>query len=64
MYRKVSSKIHDFTQEHLNNIHAIIGLYRGDNSLYKSLVEDYKSTGNTTELEWLKSRFKKVLIQM
>ena len=57
VYRKVSSKIHDFTQAHLNNIHAIIGLYRGDNSLYKRLVEDYKSTKNTTELEWLTSRF-------
>ena len=57
VYRKVSSKIHDFTQAHLNNIHAIIGLYRGDNTLYKRLVEDYKSTGNTIELEWLTSRF-------
>ena len=57
IYRKVSSKIHDFTQEHLNNIHAIIGLYRGDNTLYKRLIEEYKSTGNTSEFEWLTSRF-------
>ncbi len=44
VYRKVSSKIHDFTQAHLDNIHAIVGLYRGDNTLYNKLVEDYKAT--------------------
>jgi type I restriction enzyme M protein len=32
-------------------------LYRGDNSLYNKLVEDYTATGNTSELEWLTSRF-------
>ena len=57
VYRKVSSKIHDFTQAHLDNIQAIVGLYRGDNTLYNKLVEDYKASGNTTELEWLTSRF-------
>ena len=57
VYRKVSSKIHDFTQAHLDNIHAIVGLYRGDNTLYNKLVEKYKSEGNTIELEWLTSRF-------
>ena len=57
VYRKVSSKIHDFTQAHLDNIQAIVGLYRGDNTLYNKLVSGYKSDGNTTELEWLTSRF-------
>jgi type I restriction enzyme M protein len=57
VYRKVSSKIHDFTQAHLDNIHAIVGLYRGDNTLYNKLVANYKATDNTTELEWLTSRF-------
>ena len=57
VYRKVSSKIHDFTQEHLDNIHAIVGLYRGDNTLYKKLVRKYKSDKNVIELEWLTSRF-------
>ena len=57
VFRKVSSKIHDFTQAHLDNIHAIVGLYRGDNTLYNKLVEDYTIAGNTAELEWLKSRF-------
>ena len=32
-------------------------MYRGDNTLYNKLVEDYKANGNTTELEWLTSRF-------
>jgi type I restriction enzyme M protein len=57
VYRKVSSSLHDFTQAHLNNIHAIVGLYRGDNTLYNKLVESYETTENTTELEWLTSRF-------
>ena len=57
VYRKVSSKIHDFTQAHLDNIHAIVDLYRGDNTLYNKLVEDYKTDDNAAELEWLTSRF-------
>jgi type I restriction enzyme M protein len=57
VYRKVSSSLHDFTEAHLDNIHAIVGLYRGDNTLFNKLVEDYKTTNNTTELEWLTSRF-------
>jgi len=57
VYRKVSSKLHDFTQGHLDNIHAIVGLYRGDNKLFNKLVEDYKANDNTSELEWLTSRF-------
>ena len=57
VYRKVHSSLHDFTVAQLDNIHAIVGLYRGDNTLYNKLVEDYKETENTTELEWLTSRF-------
>jgi len=57
VYRKVSSKIHDFTQAHLDNIHAIVGLYRGDNTLYNKLLEVHKANGEEVELEWLTSRF-------
>ena len=57
VYRKVSSKIHDFTQAHLDNIQAIVGLYRGDRSLFNQVVEDYKVNGNKEELAWLTSRF-------
>ena len=34
-------------------------MYRGDNTLYNKLVNGYKADGNTTELEWLTSRFPK-----
>ncbi|GAA4932828.1 hypothetical protein GCM10023314_01520 [Algibacter agarivorans] len=57
VYRKVSAAIHDFTEEHLQNIHAIVSLYRGDNTLYNSLVDNYKANGSEAELEWLISRF-------
>ena len=57
VYRKVSSRIHDFTQAHLDNIHAIVGLYRGDNTLFKQLAEKYKAENNSEEGEWLTSRF-------
>jgi type I restriction enzyme M protein len=57
VYTKVSSSLHDFSEEQHQNIHAIVGLYRGDNTLYNKLVEDYKANNNTTELEWLTSRF-------
>jgi type I restriction enzyme M protein len=57
VYRKVSSKLHDFTEAHLDNIHAIVGLYRGDNTLFNKLVASYKAEDNISELEWLTSRF-------
>lgn len=57
VYRKVSSSLHDFTEQQLQNIHSIIGLYRGDNTLFNELVANYKDDGNTVELEWLTSRF-------
>lgn len=41
VYRKVSSNLHDFTDEHLKNIHAIVALYRGDNSLFKQTLASY-----------------------
>ncbi|MDB4113742.1 type I restriction-modification system subunit M [Flavobacteriaceae bacterium] len=57
VYTKVSSSLHDFSEEQHQKIHAIVGLYRGDNTLYNQLIEDYKANNNTTELEWLTSRF-------
>lgn len=41
VYRKVSSSLHDFTEEHLQNIKVIAHLYRGDNTLLKQTQEDY-----------------------
>jgi type I restriction enzyme M protein len=57
VYRNVSSSLHDFSEEQLQNVHAITGLYRGDNRLFNELVKDYKTKGNQAELEWLTSRF-------
>jgi type I restriction enzyme M protein len=57
VYRKVSTKLHDFTQAHLDNIHAIVELYRGDNTLFNKLVKSYEANNIATELEWLTSRF-------
>ncbi|HNM25910.1 MAG TPA: N-6 DNA methylase, partial [Saprospiraceae bacterium] len=41
LYRKVSSNLHDFTPEHLNNIKAIVGLYRGDDAHFLAAVGEY-----------------------
>jgi len=41
VYRKVSSNLHDFTEEHLKNIHSIVALYRGDNSYFNNTIKHY-----------------------
>ncbi len=41
VYRKVSSNLHDFTPEHLKNIKAIVGLYRGNDAPLLAAVGDY-----------------------
>jgi type I restriction enzyme M protein len=52
VYRKVSSNLHDFTPEQLNNIQSIVGLYRGNQWFFNKTVEGYFGTINTllTEL--------------
>jgi type I restriction enzyme M protein len=57
VFRKVSTSLHDFTDEQLESIHAIVNLYRGDKALFETIVEKYKSEGKTEESEWLTSRF-------
>ncbi len=57
VYRKVSSSLHDFTDEQLESIHAIVNLYRGDDTLFKDLLVKYEQAGKTDALEWLTSRF-------
>ena len=42
VYRKVSSNLHDFTPEHLQNIHAIVALYRGDATHFEKAVAEYR----------------------
>lgn len=41
VFRKVSSNLHDFTEEHLKNIHAIVGLYRGNPEHFQAAVGAY-----------------------
>lgn len=41
IYRKVTRKIYDFTPEQLQNITAIIWLYRGESSRFVELVQSY-----------------------
>ncbi len=41
VYRKVSSNLHDFTAEQLNNIHSIVGLYRGNRSVFNKTITNY-----------------------
>ena len=43
VYRKVSSNLHDFTNEHLRNIRAVVALYRGDSTPLNDAVADYQS---------------------
>jgi type I restriction enzyme M protein len=46
VYRKVSTNLHDFTDEQLKNIHAIVAMYRGDNTAFEDTLADYKTDAN------------------
>jgi type I restriction enzyme M protein len=41
IYRKVTRKIYDFSEEQLNNISAIVWLYRGEKQKYLLLIQEY-----------------------
>ena len=41
VYRKVSSNLHDFTAEQLQNIQAIVGLYRGNRGVFDKTISNY-----------------------
>jgi len=47
VYRKVSSNLHDFTDEQLRNIQAIVGLYRGNNDYLNACLDDYEKETQT-----------------
>lgn len=44
VYRKVTRKIYDFTPEQLQNLTAIVWLYRGEQARFLELVESYLQT--------------------
>jgi type I restriction enzyme M protein len=41
IYRKVTSKVNDFSPEQLQNLICIVNLYRGNNSKYKQTLASY-----------------------
>ena len=41
VYRKVTSKIYDFSPEQQQNLLAMVWLYRGETERYLDLVSDY-----------------------
>ncbi len=41
IYRKVTSKVNDFSPEQLQNLICIVGLYRGENEKFATTVKNY-----------------------
>lgn len=44
IYRKVTSKVNDFSPEQLQNLICIVNLYRGNTQKFESTVKDYLQT--------------------
>jgi type I restriction enzyme M protein len=44
IYRKVTSKVNDFSPEQLQNLICIVNLYRGNDKKFKSTVKEYTET--------------------
>lgn len=60
IYRKVTSKVNDFSPEQLQNLICIVNLYRGNTQKFESTIKDYLQTSadlaketseTTTELQ-------------
>lgn len=47
IYRKVTSKVNDFSPEQLRNLICIVNLYRGNTAKFKNTVTDYLQTAYT-----------------
>lgn len=43
VFRKVSTNLHDFTDEQLRSIHAIVALYRGNTDVFKETLAEFKT---------------------
>jgi type I restriction enzyme M protein len=46
VYRKVSSSLNDFTEEQLNSIQALVGLYRGSDKYFVRALKNYAQNAN------------------
>jgi type I restriction enzyme M protein len=44
IYRKVTSKVNDFSPEQMQNLICIVGLYRGNNKKFENTVKGYLDT--------------------
>jgi type I restriction enzyme M protein len=43
VFRKVSTNLHDFTDEQLKSIHAMVALYRGNTNVFKETLAEFKT---------------------
>ena len=67
IYRKVTSKVNDFSQEQLQNLICVVNLYRGNSNKFETTVQSYlqisaglaKETAETTVL--LQKQLQKVI---
>jgi type I restriction enzyme M protein len=70
IYRKVTSKVNDFSPEQLQNLICIVNLYRGNTQKFESTVKSYLQTSAdlaketaeaTTELQKQLQKYLKLL---
>ncbi len=55
IYRKVTSKVNDFSTEQLQNLICIVNLYRGNTKKFESTVNDYLKTATELAQETAKT---------
>jgi type I restriction enzyme M protein len=55
IYRKVTSKVNDFSPEQLQNLICIVNLYRGNTQKFESTVNDYLKTATELAQETAKT---------
>jgi type I restriction enzyme M protein len=51
IYRKVTSKVNDFSREQLQNLICIVNLYRGNSQKFESTVKNYLQTASELSKE-------------
>ncbi|MGI9191691.1 MAG: type I restriction-modification system subunit M [Chitinophagaceae bacterium] len=54
IYRKVTSKVNDFSPEQLQNLICIVNLYRGNTQKFHNTVHQYLTTASDTAIETAK----------
>ena len=50
IYRKVTSKVNDFSPEQLQNLICVVNLYRGNTQKFRTVVKDYLQRSKSTRL--------------